>query len=92
MWGDLRRVLVRRPLPEDADATIRIRVGDSLASVEQRLILHTVSRCRTQDEAARVLGVSAKTLYNKLRLYEAQERISREGGAGVSTEPFAHES
>jgi DNA-binding NtrC family response regulator len=58
------------------DAAIEVRVGDSLADVEQRLILHTVSRCRTQDEAARTLGVSNKTLYNKLRLYESQKRAA----------------
>ena len=46
------------------------------ADVEQRLILHTVRHCRTQDEAARMLGVSTKTLYNKLRLYESQRRSS----------------
>jgi len=56
------------------EAGIHIRLGDSLSDVEQRLILHTVRNCRTQDEAARMLGVSTKTLYNKLRLYESQRR------------------
>jgi DNA-binding NtrC family response regulator len=58
----------------DSESTISVRVGDSLSDVEQRLILHTVRHCRTQDEAARMLGVSTKTLYNKLRLYESQRR------------------
>jgi DNA-binding NtrC family response regulator len=62
----------------DAADVIRVRLGDSLASIEQRVIMHTVRNCRTQDEAARVLGVSTKTLYNKLRLYEAQERAARD--------------
>ena len=52
-----------------ASQTIRIRLGESLAKVEQRVILHTLRNCRTQEEAARLLGVSTKTLYNKLRLY-----------------------
>lgn len=50
-----------------------VSVGDALADVERRLILSTVQRCRTRDEAARMLGISTKTLYNKLRAYDAGE-------------------
>jgi DNA-binding NtrC family response regulator len=57
--------------------SIQIRVGESLADVEQRLILHTLSSCRTKDEAARILGVSTKTLYNKLRRYESEVRAAK---------------
>ena len=53
---------------------LELKLGDTLSDVERRLILHTVRHCRTQDEAARILGVSTKTLYNKLRLYQAQDR------------------
>jgi DNA-binding NtrC family response regulator len=56
------------------ESPLTVRLGDSLCDVEQRLILHTVRHCRTQDEAARMLGISTKTLYNKLRLYESQRR------------------
>jgi DNA-binding NtrC family response regulator len=63
----------------DSDSAITVRLGDSLSDVEQRLILHTVRHCRTQDEAARMLGVSTKTLYNKLRLYESQRRSQPDG-------------
>jgi len=63
------------------DAPISVHFGDSLAEVEQRLILHTVKNCRTQDEAARMLGVSTKTIYNKLRLYESHDRASRDNRA-----------
>ncbi len=59
---------------EAPDASIQVRFGDSLSDIEERLILHTVRHCRTQDEAARILGVSTKTLYNKLRLYESHRR------------------
>jgi hypothetical protein len=33
-----------------------------------------VQRCRTREEAARILKISTKTLYNKLRVYEAGAR------------------
>jgi DNA-binding NtrC family response regulator len=82
------RVITHPGLPRDAQPTIaggigmpiNIRLGESLAEVEQRHILHTVRNCRTQDEAARMLGVSTKTLYNKLRLYESWRR----SGAGTA--------
>jgi DNA-binding NtrC family response regulator len=72
-------ILSSSAVPAGRESSIEVRVGDSLADVEQRLILHTVSRCRTQDEAARTLGVSNKTLYNKLRLYESQRRAASDG-------------
>ena len=56
------------------ESPLTVRLGDTLGDVEQRLIQHTVRHCRTQDEAARMLGISTKTLYNKLRLYESQRR------------------
>ncbi len=71
----------------------QVRVGTSLADVERQLILHTVQRCRTQDEAARILGISTKTLYNKLRLYEGRGRQRPAGpvdsaqGAGTDAPP-----
>ena len=73
--------------PADPAATgelgsIQIRVGESLADVEQRLILQTLSSCRTKDEAARMLGVSTKTLYNKLRRY-ASEVAAGEGATAA---------
>jgi DNA-binding NtrC family response regulator len=79
-------ILSTRASTPARDASIEVRVGDSLADVEQRLILHTVSRCRTQDEAARTLGVSNKTLYNKLRLYESQRRASAGGTPQTPTD------
>ena len=80
-------ILSTRSASLERDA-IEVRVGDSLADVEQRLILHTVSRSRTQDEAARTLGVSNKTLYNKLRLYESQRRAAASGTPPVTDGPF----
>jgi DNA-binding NtrC family response regulator len=62
----------------------QVTVGESLADVERRLILHTVQRCRTREEAARILKISTKTLYNKLRVYEAGARWADGQGASSS--------
>ena len=62
----------------------QVSVGESLADVERRLILHTVQRCRTREEAARMLKISTKTLYNKLRVYEAGARW-RDGNAASAS-------
>jgi DNA-binding NtrC family response regulator len=64
---------------------IQISLGESLSAVERKMILHTVRNCRTQDEAARLLGVSTKTLYNKLRLYDAQSRGAPDASGAAST-------
>ncbi len=85
------RLITHPGLPREAQPTIaggigmplNIRLGESLAEVEQRHILHTVRNCRTQDEAARMLGVSTKTLYNKLRLYESWRRNGNSAGGAA---------
>ena len=72
---------------ENEAQPLTVRLGDSLCDVEQRLILHTVRHCRTQDEAARMLGISTKTLYNKLRLYESQRRTADANARFSDTRP-----
>ncbi len=72
----LQRETVLGSVPPAATG-IRVTVGETLGDVERRLILHTVKQCRTQEEAARMLGISTKTLYNKLRSYEAGARWRR---------------
>jgi DNA-binding NtrC family response regulator len=67
--GDVRQHVLPCT-PEGGEKMIRVEVGDSLAEVERRLIEQTLQCCRTREEAARLLGISTKTLYNKLRLYE----------------------
>jgi DNA-binding NtrC family response regulator len=48
-----------------------IRVGASVADVEQQLILVTLEACGgNKQKAAEVLGVSLKTLYNRLAAYK----------------------
>jgi DNA-binding NtrC family response regulator len=82
----LQRETVLGSVPP-ASTGIRVSVGETLADVERRLILHTVKQCRTQEEAARMLGISTKTLYNKLRSYEAGARWRRPVLAPTAASP-----
>ena len=55
----------------------QVRVGSKVADVERRLILATLEQCGgTKEKAATMLGISLKTLYNRLREYQAQSEPS----------------
>jgi two-component system, response regulator FlrC len=46
-------------------------VGRTVAEVEKELILQTLDHCLgNRTHAANILGISIRTLRNKLRLYE----------------------
>jgi DNA-binding NtrC family response regulator len=50
--------------------TLRVRVGASIAEVERQLIFATLEHCGgVKERTADVLGISLKTLYNRLREY-----------------------
>ena len=52
------------------DALRRILVGRTIADVERHLILDTLAYCfGNRTHAARILGISIRTLRNKLRDY-----------------------
>lgn len=49
---------------------LKVSVGSSIADVEKELIFATLEECKGKKEkAANILGVSMKTLYNRLRGY-----------------------
>jgi len=53
-----------------AEAVTRTLVGTPLADVERDLILDTLDHCLgNRTHAANILGISIRTLRNKLRLY-----------------------
>jgi two-component system, NtrC family, response regulator HydG len=56
------------------DATVTFRMGMSLAEVERAVIIETLRRCaNNKTKTAAVLGISLKTLYNRLNEYRALE-------------------
>ena len=69
------------PPGEGTDGTrVVARVGTTVAEMERRLILATLEHCGgRREETARILGLSQKTLYNRLRTYaeSAAERRPR---------------
>jgi DNA-binding NtrC family response regulator len=53
-----------------ADAAARAFVGRTVAEMEQELILQTLSHCLgNRTHAANILGISIRTLRNKLKEY-----------------------
>jgi two-component system, response regulator FlrC len=66
---------------EAAQAAARELVGRTVAEVEQNLILETLSHCLgNRTHAAHILGISIRTLRNKLKLYS-------DGGVAVPPPP-----
>jgi transcriptional regulator with PAS, ATPase and Fis domain len=57
------------PSPDDSD-TVRLGVGTTVEEAERRLILKTIeSTNNNKTRAAEILGISLKTLHNKLKEY-----------------------
>jgi DNA-binding NtrC family response regulator len=54
----------------------------NLYTVEKVLIERALSQCQTKKEAAAMLGISLKTLYNKLNRYRLYERSITDSGVG----------
>jgi DNA-binding NtrC family response regulator len=64
------------PLPDQValtpGAVIPLLIGSTVTEVEQELVLQTLARCDgNRTRAARLLGVSVRTLRNKIRQYAA---------------------
>lgn len=58
-----------------AGGVLRIPIGTNLADVERWMIIATLKKCEgNKTRAAALLGVSLKTLYNRLNAYRAEGR------------------
>ncbi len=76
------------PKPDDG-TTITIRVGTPLEEVERRVTMATLAYCgHVKRKAAEILGVSLKTLYNRLESYNGRDS----GGRPPSTAQEEEES
>jgi DNA-binding NtrC family response regulator len=52
---------------------VPLLIGSTVGEVERELVLQTLARCDgNRTRAARVLGVSVRTLRNKIRQYSAE--------------------
>ena len=68
---------------QDDGTTIVIRVGTPLEEVERRVTMATLAYCgHVKRKAAEILGVSLKTLYNRLEAYNGKEAsaVGKESG------------
>ena len=68
------------PVPNAATSAsgpmLQVRVGSSLEELERRMILATLNELGgDKRRTAEVLGISLKTLYNRLNQYGAAERV-----------------
>lgn len=64
----------RASMPSAESGDLGVRVGSSIADAERLLIQATLEHVDgDKPEAARILGISLKTLYNRLNVYEAAD-------------------
>ncbi len=68
-------------------STLTIPVGTSLASADKKIILATLEQCGgVKKRAAELLGISLKTLYNRLEEYGNSSNSEGENGKAQTTE------
>ncbi len=73
----------------DDGTTITIRVGTALEEVERRVTMATLAHCgHVKRKAAEILGVSLKTLYNRLEAYNGKDARDKDLD-GTSAAPSA---
>jgi two-component system, NtrC family, response regulator AtoC len=59
---------------EDTDDLITVRIGMPLDEIDRRVTMATLARCGgVKKHAAAMLGISLKTLYNRLESYAARD-------------------
>lgn len=72
---DLSGILGKPATAPSTGGVLRIPIGTNLADVERWMIIATLKKCGgNKTRAAALLGVSLKTLYNRLNAYRAEGR------------------
>ena len=62
------------PVPSEDRDTVRFPIGSTVGEAEKELILRTLEHTNdNKTRAAEILGISLKTLHNKLREYNAKQ-------------------
>ena len=75
-------------MPRSAEAVCRALVGRTVSEVERDLILETLKHCLgNRTHAANLLGISIRTLRNKLNEYTAAGLSVPPPGGNASSEP-----
>jgi two-component system, NtrC family, response regulator AtoC len=74
--------------PESAPL-LTVRVGTTLDEVSRRLIEATLAECGSKRKAADMLGISLKTLYNRLAVYKSESGDRRAANADYETRDAA---
>ncbi len=71
-----------RPLGAVSDTAVHVEVGTTVDEAERQLILKTLtSTLNNKTRAAEILGISTKTLHNKLREYAQEDGDMRDAGS-----------
>jgi DNA-binding NtrC family response regulator len=87
--GPLRPEELPSPVVEEDAALLTVRVGTPLDDIERRVTMATLAQCgNVKRRAAEILGISVKTLYNRLEAYAASDSAALEllGTDGVHQE------
>lgn len=70
--------------PSVKEGVLNVSVGVTLAEAQRVMILATLEHFRgDKRQAAKTLGVSLKTLYNRLDLYHSQSQSQGTEAAGL---------
>ncbi|HEY2346639.1 MAG TPA: sigma-54 dependent transcriptional regulator [Xanthomonadaceae bacterium] len=77
----------REPLVEDAQSVV-FRVGMRMDEIERRVLLKTLAWCdNNKARAAQMLGITAKTIYNRLAQYGQQDDEEKQDDPASPTPP-----
>jgi DNA-binding NtrC family response regulator len=58
--------------PHDPSEVVPLLIGSTVGEIERELVLQTLVRCHgNRTHAAKLLGISVRTLRNKIRGYSA---------------------